>query len=67
VMRGAVMYVGLNPWTGVEDQPLALPASLKPVPGSGLNYAMETGGRNLVFVPYFNVGLERYNTYFKIA
>ena len=67
VMRGAVMYVGLNPWTGVEDQPLALPASLKPVPGSDLNYAMETGGRNLVFIPYFNVGLERYNTYFKIA
>ncbi len=67
VMRGAVMYVGLNPWEGVEAQPLSLPSGLAPVPGSSLNYAMETGGRNLVFVPYFTVGLERYNTYFKIA
>lgn len=67
VMRGAVMYVGLNPWTGIEQQPLSLPSSLAPIPGSAMNYAMETGGRNLVFVPYFTVGLERYNTYFKIA
>ncbi|WP_232495636.1 beta-L-arabinofuranosidase domain-containing protein [Novosphingobium kaempferiae] len=67
VMRGPVMYVGLNPWEGIEQQPLALPSALAPVPGSDTGYAMQTGGRNLVFVPYFTVGLERYNTYFKVA
>ena len=25
------------------------------------------GGRDLVFVPYFTVGTESYNTYFKVA
>jgi hypothetical protein len=31
LLRGAVMYVGLNPWEGIVDTPLALPAALKPV------------------------------------
>lgn len=67
VLRGAVMYVGLNPWTGVENKPLALPGALSPVPGSKIAYSTEVEGRNLVFVPYFTVGQERYNTYFNIG
>jgi hypothetical protein len=67
VMRGAVMYVGLNPWTGIGDQTIALPAALEPMPGQTQSYRAHVDGRDLVFVPYFNVDTERYNTYFKIA
>jgi DUF1680 family protein len=67
VMRGAVMYVGVNPWDGIESQPIALPGALAPVPGQQQAYRTGVGGRDLVFVPYFAVDTERYNTYFKIA
>jgi DUF1680 family protein len=67
VMRGAVMYVGLNPWAGIGDQAIALPAVLEPMPGQNQSYRAHVGGRDLVFVPYFNVDTERYNTYFKTA
>lgn len=68
VLRGAVMYVGLNPWDGLDAQPIALPAALAPVSGQDQAYrAVVGGGRDLVFVPYFTVGTERYNTYFKVA
>ncbi|WP_076069599.1 beta-L-arabinofuranosidase domain-containing protein [Sphingomonas montana] len=67
VLRGPVMYVGLNPWDGIEDRAIALPGALEPMPGDGQAYRTEVGGRNLVFVPYFNVQTERYNTYFKVA
>ncbi|MBJ6123435.1 beta-L-arabinofuranosidase domain-containing protein [Sphingomonas mollis] len=65
VMRGPVMYVGLNPWDGIEDHALALPAALKPMPGNPQVLRTDVDGRNLVFVPYFDVETERYNTYFK--
>jgi DUF1680 family protein len=32
VMRGAVMYVGLNPWDGIGDQPITLPGSWRRYP-----------------------------------
>lgn len=67
VLRGAVMYVGLNPWDGIENQPMALPAALGALAGQEQAYRAVIGGRELVFVPYFTVGTERYNTYFKIA
>ena len=67
VMRGAVMYVGLNPWAGIGDQAIALPAALEPMPGQTQSYRAHVDGRDLVFVPYFNVDTERYNTYFKTA
>lgn len=65
VMRGPVMYVGLNPWDGIEDRALALPTALKPMPGNPQVLRADVDGRNLVFVPYFDVETERYNTYFK--
>ena len=61
------MYVGLNPWDGIEQQPINLPGSLSPVAGSRQAYRSEIGGRDLVFVPYFTIDTERYNTYFTIA
>jgi uncharacterized protein len=67
VMRGAIMYVGLNPWGGIGEQPIDLPGSLSPLAGSRQAYRAAVGGRDLVFVPYFTVDTERYNTYFRTA
>ncbi|WP_161989061.1 beta-L-arabinofuranosidase domain-containing protein [Sphingomonas glacialis] len=67
VMRGPVMYVGINPWTGIETQTIALPGTLEPMPNSDVAYRTQVGARNLVFIPYFNVDTERSTTYFKIA
>ncbi|MGF7149831.1 hypothetical protein FHS96_003488 [Sphingomonas zeicaulis] len=67
VMRGGVMYVGLNPWDGIEKQAIDLPGALTPMPGQDEAYRTTVDGRNLVFVPYFAVDMERYNTYFRTA
>ncbi len=67
LMRGGVMYVGLNPWEGIEEQSIDLPGSLRPLPGSRQAYHAEVDGRDLVFVPYFTIDTEMYHTYFKIA
>ena len=67
LMRGAVMYVGLNPWDGIGEQSINLPESLSPVSASGQSYRTVLAGRDLVFVPYYTVDTERYTTYFRIA
>jgi DUF1680 family protein len=67
LMRGAVMYVGLNPWEGLGEQPVDLPRSLSPLSSSGEAYRTVIAGRDLVFVPYFTVDTEKYNTYFRLA
>ena len=67
LMRGAVMYVGLNPWDGIGEQSINLPGSLSPLSASGQAYRTVIAGRDLVFVPYFTIDTERYNTYFRIA
>jgi uncharacterized protein len=67
LMRGAVMYVSLNPWDGIGEQPVNLPESLSPLSASGQAYRTVIAGRDVVFVPYFTIDTERYNTYFKIA
>ena len=67
LMRGAVMYVGLNPWDGIGEQPIDLPGSLSPLSASGQAYRTVIAGRDLVFVPYFTIDTERYNTYFRVA
>lgn len=64
VLRGPVMYVGLNPWDGAETQALDLPRSLAPVAGEAESYTLKTGEHNLVFVPFHTVGTESYTTYF---
>lgn len=67
LMRGAVMYVGLNPWDGIGEQPIALPGSLSPIAGSAQAYRATVAGRDLVLVPYYTVGTEKYHTYFRTA
>ncbi len=67
LLRGAVLYVGLNPWEGLEQSPVALPRALKPMAGQADKYVTKVDGKDLVFVPYFDVQLESYHTYFKRA
>jgi DUF1680 family protein len=67
LMRGAVMYVGLNPWEGMGEQEVSLPGSLARVSGSRQSYRATIAGRDLVFVPYYTVDTEKYNTYFRLA
>jgi len=67
LMRGPVMYVGLNPWEGLSETSIALPRALKLIQGQSDRYVMNVGGKDLVFVPYYDVQLERYNTYFRTA
>lgn len=67
LMRGAVMYVGINPWEGIENQAIALPGGLQPMPGQSEAYRGNVDGRDLVFVPYYTVDTERTATYFKTA
>ena len=67
LMRGAVMYVGLNPWDGIGEQPIDLPGSLSPLSSPGPAFQTVVAGRDLVFVPYVTVDTEKYNTYFGLA
>ena len=67
LMRGAVMYVGLNPWDGIGEQSIDLPRSVTPVSASGQAYRTVIADRDLVFVPYYTVDTERYHTYFRTA
>ncbi|HEX4946243.1 MAG TPA: beta-L-arabinofuranosidase domain-containing protein [Blastocatellia bacterium] len=67
LLRGAMLYVGLNPWAELEQTPIALPAMLQPMGGRADSYVARVAGRELVFVPYYEVQLESYQTYFKQA
>lgn len=67
VMRGPVMYVGLNPWDGLENEAFALPQALKPVAGQNQAMSLNSSGRDLVFIPYYQIDTETYHTYFKTA
>ena len=58
LMRGAVMYVGLNPWDGIGEQSIDLPGSLSPLSASKQAYRTVVAGRDLVFVPYFTIDTE---------
>jgi uncharacterized protein len=61
------MYAGLNPWDGIGEQVIDLPGSLSPLSASSQAYRTASAGRDLIFVPYFTIDTERYNTYFRIA
>jgi DUF1680 family protein len=67
LMRGPVMYVGINPWDGIDRETVTLPGALEPMPNSDVAYRTRVGERNLVFIPYHTVDAERSTTYFKIA
>lgn len=67
VMRGPLMYVGLNPWPELAQTPVDLPGALKPVPGDAQAFHARVAGRDLVMAPFHTVQDETYNTYFRRA
>jgi uncharacterized protein len=67
LMRGGIMYVGLDPWPGLDQQPVALPAGLQPVAGQPQAFTHEVQGKALVFTPFYALQDERYSTYFRKA
>jgi DUF1680 family protein len=65
LLRGAVLYVGLNPWEGIEQTAVTLPAALQPLNGRKDAAVLRVNDKSLVVVPYYDVQLESYHTYFK--
>jgi uncharacterized protein len=65
VMRGPVMYVALNPPEKLFTTPLSLPDGLKAVQGQSQTWLQHMGGQQLIFVPFYTVRNESYNTYFQ--
>jgi DUF1680 family protein len=67
IMRGPLLYAGLNPWPEVTSTPLPLPAGLKAVHGQTETYVQDVNGKPLTFVPLFKVQDQTYDTYFRRA
>jgi hypothetical protein len=67
LMRGPVMYVGLDPWPALADTPVRLPEGLQPASGAPETFVRDVGGKELVFTPFHAVGEQTYNTYFRQA
>ena len=49
------------------EAPIELPGAMAAIPGQREAYHASVKGRDLVFVPYYAVETERYNTYFRTA
>ncbi len=62
LMRGPVQYVALNPAHDLGQAPLALPSGLRKI--SPQAYAENYSGRDIVFMPLYQVRNETYTTYF---
>jgi hypothetical protein len=67
VMRGPLMYVGLNPWAELPQTRLDLPGALAPLPGEAQAFHARVADRDLVMAPFHTVQDETYNTYFRRA
>lgn len=65
VMRGPLMYVGMNPWPGLADTPVSLASALRPLPGEAQAFHARVADRDLVMVPFHTIQDETYNTYFR--
>lgn len=63
VMRGPLMYVALDPPPELATTRLSLPNDLQPAAHPPL-FEYPISGKKLVFMPYYSVRDETYNTYF---
>ncbi|HKV47845.1 MAG TPA: beta-L-arabinofuranosidase domain-containing protein [Candidatus Acidoferrales bacterium] len=73
LMRGPLQYVAVSPAKGLNEDPMPLPADLRP-PSPGNSQSVETryfldgsGSRQVTFVPLYQIGLETYTSYFTRA
>lgn len=73
LMRGPLQYVALNPPKGLNEAPMALPSGLRAVSRdnqeaqSAQSFVEGSGSRQITFVPLYQIGLERYTSYFTRA
>lgn len=73
LMRGPLQYVAVNPAKRLNEQPLALPANLRPAPSgnsmeqNAQSFLEGSGSRQVTFVPLYQIGLETYTSYFTRA
>jgi uncharacterized protein len=65
LMRGPIQYVALNPDVSLSTEPLTLPAGLRQIGPQA--FTENYGGRDLVFVPLYQVRSETYTSYFTRA
>jgi len=65
LMRGPVQYVALSPTKELGSERLALPAGLKQIAPQAFVENYE--GRQVVFVPLYQVRNETYTSYFSKA
>jgi hypothetical protein len=73
LMRGPLQYVALNPAKGLNEDRMALPASLRAAPPGDFraqdaqSFLEGSGSHQVTFVPLHQIGLETYTSYFTRA
>jgi DUF1680 family protein len=65
LMRGPLQYVALNSDNNLASEPLSLPAGLRQIAPQA--FAETYGGRDIIFVPLYQVRDDTYTTYFTRA
>ncbi len=65
LMRGPLQYVALNPRKGLNEEPMKLPANLRPQ--GAQTFVEGSGASQVMFVPLHQIGLETYTSYFTRA
>ncbi len=65
LMRGPLLYAGLNPWPELANTPISIPAGLRAVAGHPETYTHTLDGKALTFVPFFKIEDQPHNTYFR--
>lgn len=64
LMRGPVMYVALSPAMSLFTSPLDMPGELQPIAESRQAWLRRAHGQEIVFVPFYAIRNQSYNTYF---
>ena len=64
VMRGPLMLVAIDPPDGMEKRPLPIEEGFRTLGRRAEAWTRDEGGRQIAFVPFYQVQNEQYTTYF---
>lgn len=67
LMRGPVMYVAIDPPLSLFTAKLSMPGDLRAIAGQRQTWMRRVQGQEIVFVPFYKIRNESYNTYFLSA
>lgn len=67
LLKGPVMYVALDGAADPKTKTISGPAELKPLAGRAQAYRKAGAGQDMIFVPYYQIADQTYDTYFKMA